>query len=267
MIAVRYIMVFDVIFNIALPFFGTSLGAGCVFFMKKQIGAKTQRALIGLAAGVMLAASVWSLLIPAMEQVSDMGSFSFAPAAAGVAVGVVILLILDKIAAKLSSDSGYEEMQKRRKKSSSRLFLAVTLHNLPEGMAVGVIIAGFLEGGSDITAAMVTALSLGIAIQNFPEGAIISMPLNAAGVEKKKAFLYGVLSGAVEPVGAVITVLIAGVLTPVLPFLLSLAAGAMLYVIVEEMIPGLAEGEHSYFGTIFFTAGFILMMALDVALD
>lgn len=259
-------MILDVIINIALPFLGTSLGAACVFFMKGQLGAKTHRALIGFAAGVMLAASVWSLLIPAIEQVSDMGKLSFIPAAAGVLFGVLVLLVLDKIAARLSSNNECVREEKGGFKRSSKLFLAVTIHNLPEGMAVGVIIAGFLEGGSDITAAMVAALSFGIAIQNFPEGAIISMPMNAAGVKKGKAFFYGVLSGAVEPVGAVITILIAGVITPVLPFLLSFAAGAMLYVIVEEMIPGLAEGEHSYFGTIFFTVGFILMMSLDVAL-
>ncbi len=259
-------MISDIIINVSLPFLGTSLGAACVFFMKGQLGAKTQRALMGFAAGVMLAASVWSLLIPAMEQVSGMGKLSFIPAAAGLLFGVLILLALDKIAARLSANSECEKAENSKFKRTSKLVLAVTLHNLPEGMAVGVIIAGFLKGGSDITAAMVTALSFGIAIQNFPEGAIISMPLSAVGMKNAKAFLCGVLSGAVEPVGAVITILIAGVITPVLPFLLSFAAGAMLYVIVEEMIPGLTEGEHSYFGTLFFTAGFILMMSLDVAL-
>ena len=214
----------------------------------------------------MVAASIWSLLIPAMEQSEAMGKWSFIPAVAGFWLGILFLLVLDRIVPHLHMNSDKAEGPESSLQKTTMLVLAVTLHNLPEGMAVGVVYAGLLAGNSGITATGALALSLGIAIQNFPEGAIISMPLRAEGVSKKKAFLYGALSGAVEPIGAALTILAAGLFVPVLPYLLSFAAGAMLYVVVEELIPEMSEGEHSNVGTILFAVGFAVMMALDVAL-
>ena len=252
--------------GILIPFLGTSLGAACVFFMKKTLGEGVQRALTGFAAGVMVAASVWSLLIPAIEQSSSMGSWSFVPAAAGFWAGVVFLLALDHIIPHLHRNSKQTEGPRSRLGRTTMMVLAVTLHNIPEGMAVGVVYASYLSGNAQITAAGALALSLGIAIQNFPEGAIISMPLRAEGEGKGRAFRGGVLSGVVEPLGAVLTILAARHIVPALPYLLSFAAGAMLYVVVEELIPEMSQGKHSNLGTVFFAVGFSVMMILDVAL-
>ena len=249
-----------------IPFLGTALGSACVFFMKRSLGDLVQRTLAGFAAGVMVAASIWSLLIPAIEQSEDMGKLSFLPAFIGFWVGVLFLLLLDHLIPHLHIGSDKAEGPKSKLGRTTMMVLAVTLHNIPEGMAVGVMYAGFLAGNSQITAASALALSLGIAIQNFPEGAIISMPLKAEGESKSKAFLGGVLSGVVEPVGAVLTLLAARLVIPALPYLLSFAAGAMLYVVVEELIPEMSQGKHSNIGTIFFAVGFSVMMTLDVAL-
>ena len=249
-----------------IPFLGTALGAACVFFMKRSLGDLVQRALAGFAAGVMVAASIWSLLIPAIEQSEGMGRLSFLPALIGFWVGVLFLLMLDRLIPHLHVGSNQTEGPKSKLGRTTMMVLAVTLHNIPEGMAVGVMYAGFLAGGSQITAASALALSLGIAIQNFPEGAIISMPLRAEGESKGRAFWGGVLSGVVEPIGAVLTILAASLIVPALPYLLSFAAGAMLYVVVEELIPEMSQGAHSNIGTVFFAVGFSLMMVLDVAL-
>ena len=256
----------EVLFGILIPFIGTALGSACVFFMKKSLGDSVQRALAGFAAGVMVAASIWSLLIPAIEQSEGMGKLSFLPAFIGFWVGVLFLLLLDRLIPHLHIGSDKAEGPKSKLGRTTMMVLAVTLHNIPEGMAVGVMYAGFLAGNSQITAASALALSLGIAIQNFPEGAIISMPLKAEGESKGKAFLDGVLSGVVEPVGAVLTLLAARLVIPALPYFLSFAAGAMLYVVVEELIPEMSQGRHSNIGTIFFAVGFSIMMTLDVAL-
>ena len=256
----------NVFFGILIPFIGTTLGAACVFFMKKTLGRSVQRALAGFAAGVMVAASIWSLLIPAIEQAESMGAISFIPAAVGFWIGVLFLLVLDHLIPHLHVGSDQAEGPKSKLGRTTMMVLAVTLHNIPEGMAVGVMYAGFLAGNTQITAAGALALSLGIAIQNFPEGAIISMPLRAEGESKGKAFLGGVLSGVVEPVGAVLTIIAAQLIIPALPYLLSFAAGAMLYVVVEELIPEMSQGQHSNIGTVFFAVGFSLMMVLDVAL-
>ena len=256
----------EVIFGILIPFIGTALGSACVFFMKRSLGDSVQRALAGFAAGVMVAASIWSLLIPAIEQSEDMGKLSFLPVFIGFWVGVLFLLLLDRLIPHLHIGSDKAEGPKSKLGRTTMMVLAVTLHNIPEGMAVGVMYAGFLAGNSQITAASALALSLGIAIQNFPEGAIISMPLKAEGESKGKAFLGGVLSGVVEPVGAVLTLLAARLVIPALPYFLSFAAGAMLYVVVEELIPEMSQGRHSNIGTIFFAVGFSIMMTLDVAL-
>ena len=252
--------------GILIPFLGTSLGAACVFFMRKALSESIQRALTGFAAGVMVAASIWSLLIPAIEQSSSMGSWSFVPAAAGFWAGVVFLLTLDHIIPHLHRNSKQTEGPRSRLGRTTMMVLAVTLHNIPEGMAVGIVYAGYLSGNAQITAAGALALSLGIAIQNFPEGAIISMPLRAEGEGKGRAFFGGVLSGVVEPLGAVLTILAARHIVPALPYLLSFAAGAMLYVVVEELIPEMSQGKHSNLGTVFFAVGFSVMMILDVAL-
>ena len=259
-------MNWSVFYGILIPFLGTSFGAAGVFFMKKEMGDRLQRMLTGFAAGVMVAASIWSLLIPAMEQVVDMGKLAFVPAVAGFWCGILFLLLLDHIIPHLHRNSQSAEGPKSQLKRTTMLVLAVTLHNIPEGMAVGVVYAGYLAGSTQISAAAAMALSLGIAIQNFPEGAIISMPLRAEGTGKPKAFLGGVLSGIVEPIGAILTILAAGLIVPALPYLLSFAAGAMLYVVVEELIPEMSQGEHSDVGTIFFAVGFSVMMMLDVAL-
>ena len=251
----------ETFYGILIPFLGTSLGAACVFFMKKSLSDRVQRSLTGFAAGVMVAASVWSLLIPAIEQSAALGKLSFLPAAVGFWAGVLFLLLLDHTIPHLHRSSEQAEGPKSRLHRTTMMMLAVTLHNIPEGMAVGVVYAGYLSGSAQITAAGALALSLGIAIQNFPEGAIISMPLHAEGMKKSRAFLDGVLSGAVEPIGAVLTILAAQ-----LPYLLSFAAGAMLYVVVEELIPEMSQGTHSNIGTVFFAVGFTAMMILDVAL-
>lgn len=253
-------------YGILIPFLGTTLGAACVFFLKKTLSESLQRALTGFAVGVMVAASVWSLLIPAIEQSSSMGRLAFAPAVIGFWCGVLFLLLLDHIIPHLHRNCQQTEGPKAHLQRSTMLLLAVTLHNIPEGMAVGVMYAGYLSGSTQITAAGALALSLGIAIQNFPEGAIISMPLRAEGMNKPKAFLYGTLSGVVEPIGAVLTILAAQYIIVALPYLLSFAAGAMLYVVVEELIPEMSQGRHSNLGTLFFAVGFTMMMALDVGL-
>ena len=252
--------------GILIPFVGTTLGAACVFFMRKTLSKLLQRALAGFAAGVMVAASIWSLLIPAIEQSENMGALSFFPAVVGFWIGVLFLLALDHLIPHLHVGSEQSEGPKSKLGRTTMMVLAVTLHNIPEGMAVGVMYAGLLAGNTKITAASALALSLGIAIQNFPEGAIISLPLRAEGESKGKAFLGGVLSGVVEPVGAVLTIIAAQLIIPALPYLLSFAAGAMLYVVVEELIPEMSQGEHSNIGTVFFAVGFSLMMVLDVAL-
>ena len=252
--------------GILIPFLGTTLGASCVFFMKKSLSNLIQRSLAGFAAGVMVAASIWSLLIPAIEQSEDMGKLSFLPAFIGFWSGVLFLLLLDHLIPHLHVGSEQAEGPKSKLGRTTMMVLAVTLHNIPEGMAVGVVYAGFLSGNTQITAASALALSLGIAIQNFPEGAIISMPLRAEGESKGRAFLGGVLSGVVEPIGAVLTIAAAQFIIPALPYLLSFAAGAMLYVVVEELIPEMSQGRHSNLGTVFFAVGFSIMMVLDVAL-
>ena len=259
-------MTFELWQGLLIPFVGTTFGAACVFLMRNNLGELVQRALTGFAAGVMVAASIWSLLLPAMEQAAEMGPWSFLPAVAGFWLGVLFLLGLDRLIPHLHRGSQEAEGLKSSLGRTTMLTLAVALHNIPEGMAVGAVYAGWLYGDSRITLAGALALSLGIAIQNFPEGAIISMPLRAEGFSKPRAFLYGTLSGAVEPVGAALTVLLAGTLIPVLPYALSFAAGAMIYVVVEELIPEMSAGRHSNVGTLLFAAGFTLVMTLDVAL-
>ncbi len=252
--------------GVMIPFLGTALGSACVLFMKNKLNHLLQRALTGFAAGVMVAASIWSLLLPAMEQSEGMGQWAVVPAVAGFWIGILFLLYLDRTVPHLHMNSSRAEGPGSSLQKTTMLVLAVTLHNLPEGMAVGAVYAGWLSGNSGITAMGALALSLGIAIQNFPEGAIISMPLRAEGVSRGKAFLYGALSGAVEPAGAALTILAAGFVIPLLPYLLSFAAGAMVYVVVEELIPEMSEGKHSNVGTVLFAAGFTVMMVLDVAL-
>lgn len=254
--------------GILIPFVGTSLGAACVYIMKKEMNPFVNKALLGFASGVMIAASVWSLIIPAIDMSSNMGKLSFIPAVVGVLVGILFLLMLDKLIPHLHSNSNEPEgIKKNNLKKATMLVLAVVIHNIPEGMAVGIVFAGALNEGALITLAGAFALSIGIAIQNFPEGAIISMPLRSEGLSKNKAFLYGVLSGVVEPIGAIVTIMFSGLITPFMPYLLSFAAGAMIYVVVEELIPEASQGEHSNVGTIGFAIGFVLMMILDVALS
>lgn len=256
----------EIAIGILIPFIGTAAGAACVFFLKDQIRPNVQKALLGFASGVMVAASVWSLLIPAMDMSEGMGRMAFIPAAIGFLLGIAFLLFMDHIIPHLHLDHEEPEGPKSSLKKTTMLVLAVTLHNIPEGMAVGVVFAGVLSDSSAITMTGAFALAIGIAIQNFPEGAIISLPLKSEGTSKGKAFLYGMLSGIVEPIGAILTVLLYRTVLPLLPYLLSFAAGAMLYVVVEELIPESAEGEHSNVGTIGFAAGFVIMMILDVAL-
>ncbi|MBE6927849.1 MAG: ZIP family metal transporter [Ruminococcaceae bacterium] len=251
--------------GLLLPLLGTTLGAGCVLFMKNNISHRLRRGLTGFAGGVMVAASVWSLLIPAMNYASDMGKLAFVPAVVGFLSGIAFLLALDRLIPHQHADGACEGLRCKLGKSTM-LVLSVALHNIPEGMAVGVVYAGLASGRSELSMAGALALSLGIAIQNFPEGAIISMPLKAEGMSKGKSFLLGFLSGAVEPLAAVLTILASQLIVPVLPYLLAFAAGAMIYVVVEELIPESAQGEHSNLGTITFAIGFSLMMCLDVAL-
>ena len=252
--------------GLLIPFAGTSLGAVCVFFLKRGLRDRVQRGLTGFASGVMTAVSVWSLLIPAMEQSAGAGVWAFLPAVAGFWAGILFLLGLDHLIPHLHQRSGQAEGPRTQLRRSTMMVLAVTLHNIPEGMAVGVVYAGYLAGDGQITGMGALALSLGIAIQNFPEGAIISMPLRAEGAGRARAFAGGVFSGAVEPLGAWLTILAAGLIVPALPYLLSFAAGAMIYVVVEELIPEMSQGEHSDVGALSFALGFTLMMALDVAL-
>lgn len=256
----------EIISALSLPFLGTVVGSACVFFLKGQMSRTLQRALMGFASGVMVAASIWSLIIPAMNQSEHMGKLAFLPAFIGVWAGVLFLLALDRLIPHLHLNSECPEGKDCHLGKSAMMVLAVALHNLPEGMAVGVVVAGWLTGNESISAAGALALALGIALQNLPEGAIISMPLKSNGMKKSKAFGYGVLSGIVEPIGAILTILLANLVVPVLPYLLSFSAGAMLYVVVEELIPEMSEGEHSNIGTVFFAIGFTLMMVLDVAL-
>ena len=256
----------QVILGLLIPFLGTSLGAACVFFMKRELRRSIQRALTGFAAGVMTAASVWSLLVPAMDMADGMGKLAFLPAAIGFWCGILFLLLLDSLIPHLHMNAEKAEGLPSKLARTTMMVLAVTLHNIPEGMAVGIVYAGFLSGTENMTAGGALALALGIAIQNFPEGAIISMPLHAEGKSKGRAFADGVLSGAVEPVGAVLTILFAWLFLPVMPYLLSFAVGAMIYVVVEELIPEMSEGEHSNIGVLMFSVGFTLMMILDVAL-
>mgnify|MGYP000843423347 CR=1 FL=1 len=249
-----------------VPLLGTTLGAAMVFLMRNEMNARLEKALLGFAAGVMIAASVWSLLIPSIDMAAEQGVIPWVPALVGFLLGIVFLLLIDTLTPHLHLASDKPEGVKSGFSKTTMMLLAVTIHNIPEGMAVGVVYAGYLTGHAQITIMGAMALSIGIAIQNFPEGAIISMPLRSEGMGKTKAFVGGVLSGIVEPIGAVLTILAAGLIVPALPYLLSFAAGAMLYVVVEELIPEMSAGEHSNIGTIFFAVGFSLMMILDVAL-
>lgn len=252
--------------GLLIPFFGTALGAGMVFFMKGDLNKKFEKFLLGFASGVMIAASVWSLLIPAINMAEEQNKIPYIPAAVGFLLGIGFLLILDTIIPHLHFNDDRPEGLNSHLKKTTMMVLAVTLHNIPEGMAVGVVFAGALSGNNDITMAGAFALSIGIAIQNFPEGAIISMPLKSEGTSKKRAFMYGMFSGIVEPIGAIITILLTSYVTSVLPYLLAFAAGAMIYVVVEELIPSSQEGDHSNIGTIGVAFGFVIMMILDVAL-
>jgi len=256
----------EVIQGLLIPCVGTALGAACVFFMKRALNSTLQRCLTGFAAGVMVAASIWSLLIPAMEQADYMGRWAFVPAFAGFWLGILFLLLLDRTVPHLHMNDDHAEGPRSTLSKTIMMVFAVVLHNIPEGMAVGIVYAGWQNGNTALSLAGAFSLSLGIAIQNFPEGAIISMPLRSEGVGKGRAFIYGVLSGAVEPAAAFITILISSAILPLLPYLLSFAAGAMFYVVVEELIPEMSAGNHSNLGTVCFAFGFTLMMALDVAL-
>ncbi|RVU55013.1 ZIP family metal transporter [Anaerosphaera multitolerans] len=249
-----------------IPFIGTTLGSACVFFMKEKMNRTLEKTLLGFAGGVMVAASVWSLLIPAMELADGLGKFSFMPALVGFLLGVGFLLLLDEVIPHLHLNENKPEGPRTNLQRSAMMMLAVTLHNIPEGMAVGVLFAGYTSGNSAITFSAALTLAIGIAIQNFPEGAIISMPLKSEGFSKSKAFLYGGLSGIVEPIAAALTILATTFVEPMLPYLLAFAAGAMIYVVVEELIPEASRGEHSNVGVIGFSVGFALMMVLDVAL-
>lgn len=256
----------QIFLGLAIPFIGTTLGAAMVFLMKKEMNKKVEKILLGFASGVMIAASVWSLLIPSIEMAETQGKVAWIPAAIGFLLGIVFLLVLDSVIPHMHLESEKPEGIKSKLKKTTMMVFAVTLHNIPEGMAVGVTFAGALSQNAGITMTGAFALAVGIAIQNFPEGAIISMPLKSEGVSKPRAFLYGTLSGIVEPIGAIITILLTNVVVPILPYLLSFAAGAMIYVVVEELIPESQAGEHSNIGTIGVAIGFTIMMILDVAL-
>ena len=256
----------QIFLGLAIPFLGTTLGAAMVFLMKKEMNKKVEKILLGFASGVMIAASVWSLLIPSIEMAETQEKVAWIPAAIGFLLGIVFLLVLDSVVPHMHLESEKPEGMKSKLKKTTMMVFAVTLHNIPEGMAVGVTFAGALTQNAGITMAGAFALAIGIAIQNFPEGAIISMPLKSEGMSKSKAFLYGTLSGIVEPIGAIITILLTSAVVPILPYLLALAAGAMIYVVVEELIPESQAGEHSNIGTIGVAIGFVVMMILDVAL-
>lgn len=256
----------DIILGVMIPFIGTTLGSGMVFLLRKEMGSFLQKALLGFASGVMIAASVWSLLIPAIDLAEQQGKIPWLPAAIGFFMGILFLLSLDSLIPHLHLDNNEPEGLKAHLKKSTMLVFAVTLHNIPEGMAVGVVFAGLLSENALISVAGAFALSIGIAIQNFPEGAIISMPLRSNGLSKLRAFTYGTLSGVVEPVAALVTIALTGFIVPLLPYLLSFAAGAMIYVVVEELIPESQAGKHSNVGTMGVAVGFVVMMILDVAL-
>ena len=252
--------------GLLIPFLGTTIGAATVFLMKNEMNAKVEKLLLGFASGVMIAASVWSLIIPSIEMAEEQGTPAWLPAAVGFLLGILFLLVLDIIIPHIHLNTDKPEGIKAKLKKTTMLVFAVTLHNIPEGMAVGVTFAGALLGNTGITLAGAFALAIGIAIQNFPEGAIISMPLKAEGMSKTRAFIYGTLSGLVEPASAIITILLTNLVVPILPYLLSFAAGAMIYVVVDELIPESQAGEHSNIGVIGVAIGFVLMMVLDVAL-
>ncbi len=256
----------NIFFGIMIPFIGTTAGAACVFFMMGQMRTNVQKALLGFASGVMMAASVWSLLIPAINMAEWMKDFAFIPAAVGLLAGIGAMLLLDRLVPEIYVKEEHNHPVGRSMSKTAMMILAVTIHNIPEGMAVGVIFAGVMSGKAGITIADAFALAVGIAIQNFPEGAIVSLPLKGEGVKKKRAFLLGTASGAVEPIGAALTLLLSAYITPVLPYLLAFAAGAMVYVVVEELIPEASREPHSHIGTVGFAAGFLIMMVLDVAL-
>lgn len=256
----------NIALGILLPFLGTTLGSACVYLLKDKLNNRLEKFLLGFASGVMISASVWSLLIPSMDMAESNGTIAWFPAAVGFIFGVLFLLLLDYIIPHLHKDATKSEGPKSSLSKITKLVLAVTLHNIPEGMAVGVVFAGVIAENSVVTISGAIALSIGIAIQNFPEGAIISLPLKAEGKSKNKAFLYGTLSGIVEPIGAILTILLAAIITPILPYLLAFAAGAMIYVVVEELIPDAKNSNHSNLTVMGVTFGFVLMMILDVAL-
>ena len=256
----------EIFLGLMIPFIGTTAGAACVFFMKDQLNEKVQKALLGFASGVMVAASVWSLLSPAMDMSADMGKLAFIPAVAGFLLGIGFLLLMDKTIPHLHLGAETNEGPKCTLKKTTMLVLAVTIHNIPEGLSTGAVFAGLLTGNSSVTLMGAFALAIGIGIQNFPEGAIISMPLRSEGESRLKAFLSGTLSGIVEPIAGGLMLFMASHVTPILPYMLAFAAGAMIYVVVEELIPEASEGDHSNLGTIGFAIGFVIMMILDVAL-
>ena len=256
----------QILIGLLIPFLGTTLGASLVFFMKDKLNKKIEKLLLGFASGVMIAASIWSLIIPSINMTEEQGEIAWIPASIGFLLGIVFLLALDSIIPHLHLGSEKPEGVKSKLKKTTMMVFALTLHNIPEGMAVGVTFAGAISNNAGITAVAALALAIGMAIQNFPEGAIVSMPLRTEGESRTKAFLYGALSGIVEPIGAILTILLANTLTPFLPYFLSFAAGAMIYVVVEELIPESQTGEHSNIGTIGVAIGFVIMMILDVAL-
>lgn len=259
-------MNWNILLGILIPFVGTTLGSAMVFFMRREMNGRVQKALLGFASGVMIAASVWSLLIPAIEMSEEQSNIAWVPAAVGFLLGIGFLLLLDTLTPHIHLTEEEPEGIKADLKKTTMLVLAVTLHNIPEGMAVGVTFAGVMTGNTTITLAAAFVLAIGIAIQNFPEGAIISMPLRGEGISRRRAFLYGTASGIVEPIAAFITILLTGLVVPILPYLLAFAAGAMIYVVVEELIPESQSGKHMNIGTIGVAFGFVMMMVLDVAL-
>ena len=259
-------MNWNILLGILIPFVGTTLGSAMVFFMRREMNGRVQKALLGFASGVMIAASVWSLLIPAIEMSEEQSNIAWVTAAIGFLLGIGFLLLLDTLTPNIHLTEEEPEGIKADLKKTTMLVLAVTLHNIPEGMAVGVTFAGVMTGNTTITLAAAFVLAIGIAIQNFPEGAIISMPLRGEGISRRRAFLYGTASGIVEPIAAFITILLTGLVVPILPYLLAFAAGAMIYVVVEELIPESQSGKHTNIGTIGVAFGFVMMMVLDVAL-
>lgn len=258
----------EILLGVMIPFIGTSLGAACVYAMKKELNKKVNKILLGFASGVMMAAAVWSLIIPSIDMSKHMGKLSFIPASIGIFAGIMFLFSLDKIIPHIHVDSKKSEGTKKYKLSkTTKLVLSVVLHNIPEGMAIGIVFAAVMNEGNAVTLTSAIALSVGIAIQNFPEGAIISMPLRSEGLSKNKSFIYGVLSGIVEPIAAVITIIFSNVITPIMPYLLSFAAGAMIFVVVEGLIPEAAEDNFADISAVAFSLGFIIMMILDVSLS